>query len=275
VSQRARLEAALTWFRGTLAGECAERTIELRPLERALALSSKAFVAIIPFAMVSASISPASRRGGFAEGVIDRFDLEGTSADAVRRLFATPEEVQGGVTAVGVIVLLASVFSLARSLGRLYEEAWHLPPLRGAELWRGLVWVLVMGGWVAFVLPLRDALVDATGSVLSTLVILATGTLLWLLTPYLLLAGRVRRPRLLTTGLVTAALLLLYSAASEIYLPRTLETSAERYGLVGVAFALLSWLVGFFLAIIVGAAIGAVAGEKGTRAAPTSRQPGR
>jgi uncharacterized BrkB/YihY/UPF0761 family membrane protein len=38
--------------------------------------------------------------------------------------------------------------------------------------------------------------------------------------------------------------------------------SADRYGLVGVAFAIVSWLIVVSVAVLVAAAIGAVAGER-------------
>jgi membrane protein len=63
-------------------------------------------------------------------------------------------------------------------------------------------------------------------------------------------------------GLLTAFALLLTSLAGKVYLSRDMTTSAERYGLVGVAFAIVSWLIVASVAVLIAAAIGAVAGER-------------
>jgi hypothetical protein len=50
--------------------------------------------------------------------------------------------------------------------------------------------------------------------------------------------------------------------ASGIYVPIVLEWSARRYGLIGVAFAIQSWLLVFALVIVVGAVVGAVVSDR-------------
>ena len=60
--------------------------------------------------------------------------------------------------------------------------------------------------------------------------------------PWALLAGAVR-PRLLVPGAVLFALLMIaVRPATQAWLPRALEASADRYGSIGVAFTYLAWL---------------------------------
>src|SRR4051812_25517807 len=141
------------WLQRSYAGQCVERVILLQPIDRALAIASRAFVALLPLAIVATSISPAARDGGFAQGLIDRFGLEGQGAADTRRLFATPAEVRGGVTILGLIVLVYSVLGFARILTRLYESAWGLPRSGIAGLTRGLLWIAAAVGYVGFLLP--------------------------------------------------------------------------------------------------------------------------
>ena len=54
----------------------------------------------------------------------------------------------------------------------------------------------------------------------------------------------------------------LLGVASSIYLLIVLEWSARRYGLIGVAFALQSWLLVFSFVIVIGAVVGAVTTER-------------
>jgi membrane protein len=50
-------------------------------------------------------------------------------------------------------------------------------------------------------------------------------------------------------------------------MPHTVSDSAQLYGVIGVAFALLSWLVAAGFVLVGCAAAGAVAGERSWRAA--------
>jgi membrane protein len=256
------MQTVRAWFDATFAGQCVERIVELQPAERGLGLASRAFVALLPLVIVATSLSPAARSGGFAQGLIDRFDLTGEGAAYVRRLFATPDQVRGGTTIVEVIVLLYAVFSFARLLARTYELAWRLPKagLKGAA--RGLAWVGAVVGYIGLLLPVRTFFTQHSGTFVAGAVIVIFSVAIWLFTPFVLLAGRVGWKSLLPTGLLTAVVLGLTTLVGKFYLPYEFTTSGERYGLVGVAFAMVSWLIVLSIAVLVSAAIGAVAGER-------------
>jgi membrane protein len=75
----------------------------------------------------------------------------------------------------------------------------------------------------------------------------------------MLLGGRVHW--LLPSALTAAVGLTALTAASMVYMPSTIERSAEAYGLIGVTFAFVSWLFVSGLVIIAAAVIGAGAGQ--------------
>ena len=246
----------------TFVGKCIGRILEMQPFDRALAIASRAFIAIFPLAIVVSSLSPAASSGGFAEGLIERFGLEGEGATLVRQLFASPTQVRSSTTLLGIIVVIYSVFSFARLLARMYEAAWHLPRsgVRGAV--RGLVWVAGIAAYATFLLPLRNGLVNHTGHFLGEAIVFASVMLIWLLTPYVLLAGRVPYRSLLPTAASSAVTMGAVSFWAGLYMPGAITKAGERYGLVGVAFSLVTWLIGIGLALLVAAAVGAVAAER-------------
>jgi membrane protein len=255
VAVRRRLERSFV-------GLCVERVLELQPFDRSLALASRAFVALFPLAIVSTSLSPAARSGGFAQGLIDRFGLEGQGAELVRRLFATPDQVRGSVTILGLLVLVYSVFGFARLLTRLYEHAWRLPPAGARRMAHGLAWVAGAAAYIGFIAPLSTAIQHDAGPAVRHVLAFTIVTLWWLATPYVLLAGRIGYRRLLPTGIITAVAMGLAGIVSALYMPHEVTTLGARYGLVGVAFSLVSWLIGIALALLVSAAVGAVAAER-------------
>jgi uncharacterized BrkB/YihY/UPF0761 family membrane protein len=83
---------------------------------------------------------------------------------------------------------------------------------------------------------------------------------LWLLLQHLLLGARVRW-RLLLPGAIAAAVgqqaLSLFSA---VWMPNLIERNADRYGVIGVTFALLSWLTVLGIMLVAAAVLGAELG---------------
>ena len=253
---RERVEAFLE---RSFVGRCIYRFVELEGVDRAVALASRAFIAVIPLAMVASALSPAG--ASFGERIVDRFELEGEAARAVRQLFAAPSDVRGAVSFLGLIALIVTSLSLARMLQRTFERIWRLPPEGARGIVRGLAWIGAFALWIAIVVPIRNSLKDVGVPALSVTVAVASSTALWIWTPYVLLGGRLSWRRLLPSAVVAGVALSILTAASIIYLPGTIERSAELYGLIGVTFTFVSWLFATALVIIAAAIVGAEASE--------------
>jgi membrane protein len=92
------------------------------------------------------------------------------------------------------------------------------------------------------------------GSVATFVIRTGVTVLVWLLLQHMLLAGRVSW-RLLLPGAILAAIgqqtLSLFSA---LWMPHVIERNAQRYGVIGVTFAMLSWLTAVAI-LLVGAAV--------------------
>ena len=108
------------------------------------------------------------------------------------------------------------------------------------------------------VLTLRPLIVSGTGGVVRLAISLAIAGVAWLLTPVILLARRVAWRRLVPTALLTSAGMTGLAVCSAVWMPRTVATSAAQFGVIGVAFALLSWLVGAGMVLVLSASGGVV-----------------
>ena len=83
---------------------------------------------------------------------------------------------------------------------RLYEGVFDLAKLGIRNTPRAILWLLAVTAFVS----LRPLLLDLIGGWLHAAATLALSTLLWLITPYLLLGRRVSWQRLLPGALLTA-----------------------------------------------------------------------
>jgi len=249
-------------------GDVAHELIRLEVVERSLALASKLFVAVIPLSIIISAVVPGA--DNFGDSLVNRLGLTGAGADATRNLFATQGEIRGAVSVLGFVILLYSVFSFTKGLQRVYLDIWRLPAQQFEAVVRRATWVFTFVVFTSLLRPLQDAAERNDLPVAGHTIAFVFGAVLWVWTPYVLLGRRLPWRRLLPTGLVTAGCVAVYSLGSALYLPGTFTTNAERYGLIGVAFGLVTWLFGY-AAVVIGAA--AVAGVWDRRGHPVPRVP--
>ena len=227
----------------------ADPLLRFNLIDRSLALGAQAFGAVIPLMIVLESVQRSN--DPLATDLIERFHLKGDAATVVQDAF-TATEGETTVTVFSVFFLVFSVLSFTRRLQRLYEETWKFEPrgLRGTG--SGLVWLAFFAAYVTLHPALDQLLARRGGLFLS----LAGAFALGLFTPYLLLGRRLHWRRLVLQGALTAAGIAGLGIWSAIYMPRAIESSAEAYGSIGVAFAMLTWLWGLGGVLVAAAVYG-------------------
>lgn len=237
---------------------CVDRIVHIQFVDRSVALGSLAFTALVPLLVIVAAFMPGA--DGIADTLIERFQLTGSTADLVQQVFAEPDTSRGAISVFGVLLLFGSALSFTRALQRLYELAWRLDTRGWFGTVAGLRWLAVVVVWATVFGSVRTWLLDQTGPLLSLIVALSTAAALWLVTPYILLARRVEWRRLIPTALLTSVGMTGLSIGSIVYMPEAIASSADRYGSIGIAIALVSWLVGTGFVLVCCAAVGAVLG---------------
>jgi membrane protein len=218
-------------------------------VDRSLALGAQAFGALIPLLIVVQAAEPGD--ASLAEDLIDRFALNGAAADTVRAAFSPPTD-ETTLTAIGIVVLVVSALSFTRRLQRLYEDTWSVPArgLRGTG-W-GLAWIACFAVY-GILHPALDNVLHGLAGVLTSL---SGALMIGLLTPYVLLGRRVAGRRLLRQAALTAVGLTALGVWTAIYMPHAIGSSAASYGVIGVAFAMLTWLWGLGLVLVCAAVYG-------------------
>jgi hypothetical protein len=253
LSRHAPTPARATWerFETTLAGRFVQMVIELQAVDRALALASKLFIAIIPLSILCTAVVSGE---DFGTELVARFGLTGEGAHAARALFASPAQVQGGIGLLGLVILVSSILSFARALERVYLDVWRLPPADAAAVRTRLTWLAGLIAYLVVLSPVKTALNDMDAERATRFVVAVGAAALFLWTPSILLGRRVPWRRLLPTAAITGAATLGLGISSVIAMPGVVSHNTARYGLIGFTFSMVSWLFVAAL-VVVGAAI--------------------
>ncbi len=247
-----------------------ERLAAVQAVDRGVALGALAFSSLFPLLIVYSAVVPLASAHDFAQRIVDRLKLSGAAAQSAREVFAPSSATAHSITVIGFVLVIASALSLARALQRLYELSYKLP----AAGIRGTRWHLL---WIALIpayLTLRPLVANIAGGWWHVAGSLLVGVLAWLVTPYVLLGRRMAWRRLLPGAVVAALGMTVLTGFSLVYLPHSITSSARQFGTIGVAFALLSWLVlaGF---VLVGSAAGGAAALQWIEGRRDTARPGR
>jgi len=141
VSRQQLLRLATFWLRPAFVLRVVNRFQEVAGFDRAIALASSALTALIPLAIIASLVRSALGGKDTATRIIERYDLTGGGAEAVKDIFAAPTGTSTSIGIVGAFFLLIAVLSFTRGVQRLFEQVWELKPLSVRNTLNGLLWI--------------------------------------------------------------------------------------------------------------------------------------
>ena len=231
------------WVLGSYPVAVFRRFFELELLDRSFGLAAQAFVALLPLVIVIVAVVAGSDGSIVATDINDRFGLVGAAQDAVRALF-TSGTSGFALSWSALILTVYSAFSLSRRLSRTYGAIFQLPPLKTAQLWRGVAWVVLEISLLTLSSGLR-ALEREHGWALSVLAIIGL-LIIWFGFDALgvkLLVPSIGYGLLIPTAVLGGVARLSMVAWSSVYMPPTLQRQAEQFGPIGVTFSLFTFIL--------------------------------
>jgi uncharacterized BrkB/YihY/UPF0761 family membrane protein len=254
---RERVVRTLTfWLRPEFVLRVVNRFQKMAGFDRSIALASSALTATIPLAIITSAAS--SHLGGksTADRIIDRYDLSGGGAEAVRDVFSPPSGTSTSVGIIGFLFLMVAVLSFTRAVQRLFEQTWELPPLSVRNTFNGLLWIVGLTVYIGLSGFLHASLGRSRLELTATLLDVPLAALFLGWSGWVLSAKRIKRDALIPFALVGSAALAVYSVGAAVYVPHLFSTYATRYGVIGAVFAMISALFCVMVAVVGSAAAG-------------------
>lgn len=260
------------WWPGRYAAALLRRFVALQFFDRSLAIAAQMLVAFLPLIIGLTDLF--SDPSAVGHEVVRRFSLGGATAAMVELMFSGSSKVERTSWAwVGwMFFLTLSLWLLGRRVRHLYERALDVPPSGSRSAWRGLAWLLALA--VLLIVPswmrvlLLDAGPAATVLLIVALVVVVFGFCCW--SPRFLLVGGASWRASATVGAFTFLGVVAVSVWSRLWMPNLLVEQGQRYGAIGVSFAMFTWLYAIAIVLVAGATLGGAVEDVRLRRQPAS-----
>ena len=271
---RERVVRTLTfWLRPAFVLRTFTRFQRVAGFDRAIALASSAFTALVPLAIVLSAILPRLDARHAGQTIINRYGLTGGGAEAVKDLLSPAGGTNTSVSVVGAALLMIAVLSFSRGMQRLFEQTWELKPLGVRNTVNNLIWIGVLGCYAAISWGVH-ALVDrGRVQIASNLLLFPASAAFLALSGWLLSAKRITRARLAPFAILGAVLLAIYLTGAGIYLPHLFSSYASRYGVIGSVLAMISTLFALMVVLVASASVAREVSEELDRIRRGERPP--
>lgn len=239
---------------GKLALHGVGELVRVQIFDRSMTLAAQSFTSIFPMLIMLLALLGPAYRTRLAEVI----RLPAGSERLLQAALSGSRSNAFGV--VGCLIVILSATGLSRALIRSYQAVWALDqkPAGAAATGRQIATVVTlvifllfarMLGWLASLLPAPH--------VSGVLVSLIADVTLAILLPWLLLGVRAPRRPMIVGGVAFGLMMIAVRAGGAIYLPRSLQSSTDRYGTIGLAFTYIGWLYILSFCLLLSAIVGA------------------
>jgi membrane protein len=271
-----RVQQATRWvhekYTGSLADDLRRRLAAADVINQGMLFAATLLLCLVPFLIVLSALA-----GRPVVDALTRFTgLNGQATADIDHLFASSAATASAVmgTASMVLFVLGGI-AAATTLQQLYERVFDLPHRGMKDIPRRLAWLAVLigtsmlGGWAGP--PLRHA----GGPALLAVAGLAWSTGFWWVTMRILLARRISWRALFPAACATGVLYVAMEVVFSLFFSAMVVSDDNRYGPIGVIFALLSYLIAIGVVVILGAVVGLVWHERMSKRRPSDAADGR
>jgi membrane protein len=237
-------------------GQCHSGYVRIELMHRAFGFAALGVVTLVPLLIVIAAAAPVDGHT-FATWIIAGLGLSGSSAHAVQHLFGPPGRVLSTTTGLSLGVLAVFGLSFAAAVQTGLERVWELNPSRWFSVWRRVVWLAVLVGYLLVTADLVELMHGAWywTTLQGCITTIGTSVFFWW-TARFLLDGRVGWRPLLPGAVLTVVGLVGLRFFSVLIFSPLIVSSAITYGAIGTVLIVVSWLIGIGFVVFGGALAG-------------------
>ncbi len=258
-----RVSRGLKSFEDTYTGSSAEhlwdRLNALDFINKGMHFAAILLLCFFPFIIVANALVGQST----VTGLVRHLGLNQQAAKDVSALFTSSSTTSNAVTGTAYLFFILGGIAAAAAVQDLYERSFELEPGGLKDVLRRFVWLAATVGWVSVAALAGPWLHNAVGLWLVAILGIVGLTLYWWFTMWFLLSARVPWRTLFPSAVATAIFWVGMEVVFSFIFSGTVISDDQKYGPIGVVFALMSWLIAIGVVIILGAVVGLVWRERG------------
>ena len=251
------IEKGIEKYSGSSADVLWRRLNSVDFLNQAMIFAGTLLLCAFPLLIVASALFGRSAAGTLGH----RLGLNAEASTDLGHLFASSHATLAAVTAFAWVLLILSGYAVAASLQGLYLKVFGLDSKVTRDMPRALIWLVVGVAWI-YVSSLVGPGLRHSGPVVFAIVGLVVFTCFWWFTMWFLLAGRLSWRELLPSAVATGVFYLGMDGVFAVTFSGTITSNDEKYGPIGIVFALMSYFIAIGVVIILGAITGVVWQER-------------
>ncbi len=233
----------------------------------AAAFTLQAFLSLFPLLLVGIAVAGFISAGSdtdIAGRLIGELGLQGEAADTLKEALSTAESSRQTASVIGLLGLFWSGLGLVGGLQHAFNAVWQVNERGMKDKVFGLLWLagaaLLFVASAALTTALRwlPGFIAPLGVVVTFLVSFG----LWLWTSKVLPNRDLTWRSLVPGALVGAVGVEVLKGAGAYWVPRAVASSSQLYGVLGIIFAILAWLLLFGRLLVYSAVVNVVLYER-------------
>jgi membrane protein len=216
---------------------------DLQLVDRGMTLAAHVFTSILPILIVVGALRAtldAQADAIFAE----HLGFNDATAELLDKSLPTGARELRVIGVVGVVLLVIAATSFARALERSFQAIWRTPKVSIRFAWRWLVTIVAVVIGVALIVATR--IIVHGGGVVSVFEFIAEVAIwgaLWWIAGWIVINRRVSLRSLLPGAVLAGIAFATAGQVARVILPPILAEAALRFGILGVAFSYIGWLL--------------------------------
>jgi membrane protein len=227
-------------------------------IDRGMTLAATAFTSVLPILIVAGAVRSRldpRTRPIFAE----HLGFNDATAEILERSLPGGAQELRATGMIGVVILVISATSLARALERALHTIWHTPTISIKFAWRWLATVVAVVIGLALIVATRIILHgDAAVMVVEFIAEVAVWGALWWVASWIVINRRISLRGLLPGSLLAGFGFAVAGMFGRVLLPPLFADSARRYGVLGIGFTYIGWLLVLAIILLIAATVGRV-----------------
>ena len=228
-------------------------------VDRGMTLAATAFTSVLPILIVAGALR--SRLDPqTAPDFAEHLGFDDAAADILEKSLPGEAQELRATGIIGVVILIIAATSMARALERALHTIWHTSNVSIKFAWRWLATVVAVVIGLALIVATRIVLRgDGPIPVIEFIAEVAVWGLLWWIASWIVINRRVSLRELLPGSALAGLGFAVAAQFGRVLLPPLFADSALRYGVLGIGFTYIGWLLVLAIILLIASTIGRVA----------------